>query len=301
MTSKRIFLINSNKWTAQSEKLLYQIGYLPTSEEQMSYKMINKDNKVTLSLCWPSKKHKQIDFKAASTKLSSDIIFKDHSNNFIISKNIYSTPHKNDVWEIYEYTGRNEGLVTGVNISNNNFSTVNKPDWVDEEVTNTERFHEDVLKKRPYSEIETMLATLVKEQIRYYLQRDDNGNKKHLKIKDFGLLSFSGIFKNKITINWYEGQTIQKKLGPRVFPIFYWKINNKPLEEILIYADIIKIDFSKGINIVDCKYFYDLKVKGKARPKVPIIEFFPIKEMLIKRNYYDQLKPLIEKACFELL
>jgi len=277
--------------TTKSKKLLYQIGYLITPEEQVSYKMINKDNEVTLSLCWPSKKHEQIDFKTVSTEISGDIIFKNHLKNFILSKNIYTTLHNNDVWEIHEYTGRSQGLILGINQSNNDGTIENKPDWVGKEVTNLAPYSEDVLKERPYSEIEIRLDRLLKQQIFYMRQGND------IHINNEHILLFET--NDNLSILWDGRNKFKNKLQLDIFPIFHWEFNNEPLEDIYIYAYISKQEFMQGANhILDCKYFYNLKIKGKSLHELPTTGFFLIKEMLLERNYYSQFKTAIERAFF---
>ena len=69
----------------------------------------------------------------------------------IIDKIRYEVKVGNHVYEVDIFSGENEGLVMAeIELQDEN-ETFEKPDWLDEEVTNDERYYNAYLSKKPFT------------------------------------------------------------------------------------------------------------------------------------------------------
>ncbi|HOD09508.1 MAG TPA: adenylate cyclase, partial [Flavobacterium sp.] len=68
-----------------------------------------------------------------------------------IDKIRYEVKVGQHVFEVDIFSGENEGLVMAeIELENEN-ETFEKPDWLDEEVTNDERYYNAYLSKKPFT------------------------------------------------------------------------------------------------------------------------------------------------------
>lgn len=69
----------------------------------------------------------------------------------IIEKQRYRIPHRNHVWEVDVFMGENAGLVIAEVELSNEHETVEKPEWVGDEVSDDPRYLNINLVRHPYS------------------------------------------------------------------------------------------------------------------------------------------------------
>lgn len=70
----------------------------------------------------------------------------------VIDKTRYLVEYQNQVFEVDEFYGDNQGLVVAELELESEQQAVIKPDWLDEEVTGDVRYYNSSLMKQPYSQ-----------------------------------------------------------------------------------------------------------------------------------------------------
>lgn len=69
----------------------------------------------------------------------------------VIEKTRFEIPVGNHLFEVDEFYGENEGLIVAEIELSSETETFEKPDWLDAEVTNDEKYYNAYLSKNPFS------------------------------------------------------------------------------------------------------------------------------------------------------
>ncbi len=149
---ERKFLVNSLEFIAeakQTQKIVQ--GYLNSNPER-TVRIRIKDQKGFITIKGRGNEsgttrfewEKEIDVKDAEALILL-------CESGVIDKTRYLIPMGNHTFEVDIFEGENEGLVMAeIELSHEN-EVFDKPEWLDEEVTNDERFYNAYLSKKPFT------------------------------------------------------------------------------------------------------------------------------------------------------
>ncbi|SEP89223.1 CYTH domain-containing protein [Flavobacterium urocaniciphilum] len=149
---ERKFLVNSLDFIAeakQTQKIVQ--GYLNSNPER-TVRIRIKDQKGFITIKGQGNDsgttrfewEKEIDVKEAEALILL-------CESGVIDKTRYLIPIGNHTYEVDIFEGENKGLVMAeIELSHEN-EVFDKPEWLDEEVTNDERFYNAYLSKKPFT------------------------------------------------------------------------------------------------------------------------------------------------------
>lgn len=149
---ERKFLVNSLDFIAeakQTQKIVQ--GYLNSNPER-TVRIRIKDQKGFITIKGQGNDsgttrfewEKEIDVKEAEVLILL-------CESGVIDKTRYLIPIGNHTYEVDIFEGENKGLVMAeIELSHEN-EVFDKPEWLDEEVTNDERFYNAYLSKKPFT------------------------------------------------------------------------------------------------------------------------------------------------------
>ncbi len=148
---ERKFLVNAARWHRPDDGVRYRQGYLSTAKER-TVRVRTVGDKAFLTVKGPN-------VGAISDEYEYEIPLNDANEMLdrlcqrpLIEKTRYRVSYRGKVWEVDEFEGANQGLITAeVELAREN-EPVAIPDWVEREVTDDPRFYNSNLVEHPFGE-----------------------------------------------------------------------------------------------------------------------------------------------------
>jgi CYTH domain-containing protein len=152
---ERKFLLKNNSWKNNSWKkniqgTHYIQGYL-SKEEKCTVRVRTAGNKAYLTIKGKTSGISRKEFEYEIPHQDALELLK-LSKTPLVEKIRYIVKYDNDVWEIDEFLGKNEGLVIAeieLNAENQYFE---QPEWLGEEVTGQKKYYNSHLAVHPFSD-----------------------------------------------------------------------------------------------------------------------------------------------------
>lgn len=148
---ERKFLVVGDGWRGRAEGVLYRQGYIARTQDRvvrirvagdrgfLTVKIRSRAGLARAEFEYP------VPFEEAQAMLNS------LAPGEIIEKWRYTFSEGNDVWEIDEFLGANQGLVIAEIELNSEDQPFARPDWLGEEVSRISRYLNVELAQAPYS------------------------------------------------------------------------------------------------------------------------------------------------------
>ena len=148
---ERKYLINHKKWqeVKQPNGEFYRQGYLLIEPE--------KTIRIRLAGAIASLTIKGASIGATRAEYEYNISFQDATELLEkfsapqITKTRYKISHRNKIWAIDEFSGRNQGLIIAEIEINNELEDFDIPDWIEKEVTSDEKYYNSNLALKPFT------------------------------------------------------------------------------------------------------------------------------------------------------
>lgn len=146
---ERKYLVKENSFKSLAEPILYKQGYLSkiSGETTIRIRLISKRAFITIKGSRNGISRKEFEY---------EIPFGDGEELFelcgdhVVEKLRYKIEIKDNIWEVDEYLGLNQGLIVAeIELKDENQEFI-KPDWVGEEVSEDARYTNAYLASNPY-------------------------------------------------------------------------------------------------------------------------------------------------------
>ena len=149
MEIERRFLVNSDEWRKLGDAREYRQGYLSVDPMRTVRVRVVGDQ------AWLTLKAKITDtsrheFEYSIPRLDAQTIL-DAMCPMQVEKNRTRLQFAGNLWEVYEFSGANAGLVLAEIELPGEDTAFDKPEWLGEEVTADSRFTNAYLADHPYS------------------------------------------------------------------------------------------------------------------------------------------------------
>ncbi len=148
---ERKFLVSNRDWQKQENGVLYRQGYLATADGQ-SIRIRIAGARAYLTI------KKQIDdisrqeFEYSIPVEDANILLDQICIKPLIEKTRYHVEYGLHIWEIDEFSGRNQGLVIAEIELTHKDEKFERPGWLSKEVSNDPRYLNVNLQKKPFCE-----------------------------------------------------------------------------------------------------------------------------------------------------
>lgn len=146
---ERKYLVKGEAWKELGEGVLYRQGYLNSQKERV-VRARTMGPKAALTI-------KGITVGATRLEFEYDIPMDDCNQLLdlceqpIIEKTRYKIPYGGLIWEVDEFHGVNDGLVVAECELESEDQSIEKPDWIVEEVTGDPRYFNSNLIANPFT------------------------------------------------------------------------------------------------------------------------------------------------------
>ena len=146
---ERKYLVKGEVWKDLGEGVLYRQGYLNSQKERV-VRARTMGPKAALTI-------KGITVGATRLEFEYDIPMDDCNQLLdlceqpIIEKTRYKIPYGGLIWEVDEFHGVNDGLVVAECELESEDQSIDKPDWIGDEVTGDPRYFNSNLIANPFT------------------------------------------------------------------------------------------------------------------------------------------------------
>lgn len=146
---ERKYLVKGEVWKKQGEGILYRQGYLNSQKERV-VRARTMGTKAALTI-------KGITVGATRLEFEYDIPMDDCNQLLdlceqpIIEKTRYKIPYGGLIWEVDEFHGVNDGLVVAECELESEDQSIDKPEWIGDEVTGEPRYFNSNLIASPFT------------------------------------------------------------------------------------------------------------------------------------------------------
>lgn len=147
---ERKFLVNERKW-ASMEKTngqFVQQGYLLTDPDKtIRIRVTDGRGYLTIKGLTTGATRKEFEYEIPNEEATELL------NTFSVSgltKIRYTISHRNTVWQVDEFKADNTGLIIAEVELQNESQNFDKPDWIEEEVTQEEKYYNSNLSLHPF-------------------------------------------------------------------------------------------------------------------------------------------------------
>jgi adenylate cyclase len=148
---ERKFLVRDDRWRAAATRALPMVqGYLGGADGKASLRVrlegdVAKLN-IKASVVGAKRAEFEYDIPAADARYLLDQLCVG-----IVEKVRHWVPHAGHTWEVDQFGGANDGLVTAELELGDEREAFERPDWLGEEVTQERRYYNHALALQPYS------------------------------------------------------------------------------------------------------------------------------------------------------
>ena len=146
---ERKFLITGNDWRKGAQSSKYRQGYI-FAEKKGVVRVRTIDQKGYLTIKSAPVGLKRQEYEYEIPLADANAMLDNLCENYIVEKKRYKIKFADHVWEIDEFTGRNEGLLLAeIELSDENES-FERPPWIGEEISQDSKYHNSNLSKKPF-------------------------------------------------------------------------------------------------------------------------------------------------------
>lgn len=146
---ERKYLVRGDGWRGKAEGVDYRQGYIPTSEH-VTVRVRVAGDKGYLTIKGKRSGISRSEYEFEIPVETAEQMLSELCGGKIVEKRRYVLDHKGRKWEVDEFVGDNDGLITAeVELDDEN-APVELPDWVGQEVSNDVKYYNFQLTQRPY-------------------------------------------------------------------------------------------------------------------------------------------------------
>jgi len=146
---ERKYLVKGVAWKEMGEGVLYRQGYL-NSQKERAVRVRTMGSRAVLTI-------KGISVGATRLEFEYDIPLDDCNQLLdlceqpLIEKTRYKIPYGGLIWEVDEFHGVNDGLVVAECELESEDQSIDKPEWIGDEVTGDSRYFNSNLIANPFT------------------------------------------------------------------------------------------------------------------------------------------------------
>jgi len=147
---ERKFLVEGESWRALADGVAYRQGYLSTVKERtVRVRTIGDQGFLTIKGITVGATRSEFEYSIPAADANE--MLDELCEKPIIEKNRYKIPQGDVTWEVDEFFGVNDGLIVAEVELQSEDQSVDKPDWVGEEVTGDPRYFNANLIANPFT------------------------------------------------------------------------------------------------------------------------------------------------------
>jgi adenylate cyclase len=147
---ERKFLVKKDKWAqvVKTERSLFRQGYIMSdAQKTIRVRLTDTEGFITIKGQTIGTARPEFEYNIPTADAQQLL---DNFCSSELSKIRYFIPHDGHTWEVYEFLGKNEGLIVAeieLDAEDEKFSL---PGWVDREVTSEKKYSNSNLSVKPY-------------------------------------------------------------------------------------------------------------------------------------------------------
>ena len=147
---ERKFLVKGDVWKSLAKGTRYRQGYLNSVKER-TVRVRTVGDKGFLTIKGITTGASRTEYEYPIPVPDAEGMLNDLCEKPLIEKNRYKIKDRNLTWEVDEFFGENRGLIVAEVELQSESQSVEKPDWIGEEVTGDPRYFNANLIKHPYT------------------------------------------------------------------------------------------------------------------------------------------------------
>ena len=146
---ERKFLLDTIPQSEISKSKIVKQGYMFNNERQV-VRVRSMDQDYFLTIKSSTKGLSRLEFEYAISEEDARDMFQHLCGSNVIEKTRHYIEHKNHLWEVDEFHGKNQGLIVAEIELESEDETFQRPDWVGDEVSHDPRYYNMNLITNPY-------------------------------------------------------------------------------------------------------------------------------------------------------
>lgn len=146
---ERKFLVNSDYYKQLGSFEYYQQAYI-SLHNNISIRVRIASGRGYLTLKKGDSEIRRLEFEYEIPLPDAKVLLEDFSEFSVIEKKRYKIHYEDNLWEVDEFLGDNEGLVVAELELLSENQKYEKPSWIGEEVTGVDKYYNISLVKCPY-------------------------------------------------------------------------------------------------------------------------------------------------------
>ena len=148
---ERKFLVKSEEWRTLGTGTIYRQGYIAT-KKGTTVRVRLAGNQGYITIKGPSKGISRAEYEYSIPAEDAQEMLDNLCEPPLIEKTRYKIEIAGLIWEVDEFSGKNQGLIVAeVELTDAN-QTIEMPDWIGQEVSDDTRYYNANLAQHPYSE-----------------------------------------------------------------------------------------------------------------------------------------------------
>ena len=151
---ERKYLVIGDAWRSLATPKLYKQGYIYT-ENSVTVRVRLIEDQGYLTLKGKRKGASRAEFEYSIPTEDARIMLDTLCDRPLIEKKRYRIELDDDVWEIDEFFGDNQGLILAEIELSSEEQTIHLPEWVGQEVTEEKKYYNSYLARHPYQDWES--------------------------------------------------------------------------------------------------------------------------------------------------
>ena len=120
------------------------------NDERQVVRVRSMDQDYFLTIKSSTKGLSRLEFEYAISEEDARDMFQHLCGSNVIEKTRHYIEHKDHLWEVDEFHGKNQGLIVAEIELESEDETFQRPDWVGDEVSHDPRYYNMNLTKAPY-------------------------------------------------------------------------------------------------------------------------------------------------------
>ncbi len=146
---ERKYLVTGDGWRQADRKSHYRQGYLAIQDHGVVRIRVS-DDKAWLTIKGKMQGIVRSEFEYQIPLAEANQMLDQLSVNNVVEKMRYFIDYKGMLWEVDEFLGDNEGLLLAEVELEHEEQEVSLPDWVGQDVSTEQKYHNAYLSKYPY-------------------------------------------------------------------------------------------------------------------------------------------------------
>ena len=148
---ERKFLVKSEEWRTLGTGTIYRQGYIAT-KKGTTVRVRLAGNQGYITIKGTSKGISRAEYEYPIPTEDAQEMLDNLCEPPLIEKTRYKIEIAGLIWEVDEFSGKNQGLIVAeVELTDAN-QTIEMPDWIGQEVSDDARYYNANLAQHPYSE-----------------------------------------------------------------------------------------------------------------------------------------------------